>query len=303
MIHARIRWPVAAVWLLCGAGLASQGGWSAMADEPGPLLRRPPPTDQRVQPVPSPRLFLQPTIRTGPAVRQTVDRSGEQDRVLQQRLRDGDRILPPDWSDQGYIRGRRLEQTLLRPGEELLVHLERSLAPGSTLLIYRPGVTLTDPANGEVLGILAHTLGLVQITGESVENSWQARILTLRGNVQVGDRLLADQGVSGAFQRHTQVPLPVVGRILSLPDEMETAGAGQVVIVGVGRRDRVAQGLVLTIHHAAPPGVDPVTGQVVNDALHPIGEATLFLVGEKASFALLGPTFHPVVRGDTVASH
>ena len=191
----------------------------------------------------------------------------------------------------------------LGPGEALLLHLEQPAAPGAILWIYRPGVTLTDPANGEVMGLLAHHLGKVRVTGERVETAWRGDLLTMQETVQTGDRLLRDQEITMDFQRHTLAPAPVRGRVLWLPDGMERAGADQVAVVGVGRRDRVSPGLVLTVRHLPPPTLDPITGQEIQDTPHPIGEAILFLIGEKASLALLGPTSQPVSRGDEVSIH
>ncbi|MEO5363272.1 MAG: hypothetical protein H7838_06570 [Magnetococcus sp. DMHC-8] len=292
-------------WLLCGAGPALFGLPMAGADEPGPVRHTPvAPVVRSGQSAPPARQTVTPTVQIGPAVRQAVDQSGDLGRLLQQRLRDGNHILPPDWSDQGHIQGRWLAQTLIRPGEELLVHLAQPVAPGSLLLIYRPGALLTDPATGENIGRVAHTLGRLRITGDRVDQaSWRAQVMTIQGDVQVGDRLLRDQEMTTTVQPHTRVPVPVRGRILAFADGVEMGGAGQVVVVGVGRRDRVSPGLVLTIHHTPPPGIDPVNGQAVRAGPYPIGSAALFLIGERASFALLGPTIHPVVRGDEVASY
>ncbi|MBF0461058.1 MAG: hypothetical protein HQL87_06660 [Magnetococcales bacterium] len=289
--------------LLIGACLLPGAGWvsgAALADEPGPnwpAAAAPP-----APAVPLAREVLSPTPRIGPAVRPTASQADGQARLLQQVLQEGDRILPPGWADLGYVSGYWLAQTLIHQGEDLLLHLEQPVAAGAALGVYRPGVTLTDPVTGEEMGILAHHLGQVQVTGGRVETAWQARLVAVRDTVAVGDRLWPDQEITTDLHRHTQVPAPVRGRVLSLPDGMELAGADQVVAVGVGRRDRVSPGLVLTIQHTAAPGLDPVTGQEVQDAPHVIGEATLFWIGEKASFALLGPTSYPVSRGDEVSA-
>ncbi|MEO5352505.1 MAG: hypothetical protein H7835_04760 [Magnetococcus sp. XQGC-1] len=290
----RCRWLLAFLLMFDGGGLSV-----AVADEAGPGTRIHPATRQ---PAPSARERRGPAVQIGPATRQ----SGEQDegrmRLLRQLIRDGDRILSPGWSDQGYISSRWQEDVLIRTGEELLVHLEQPPVPGSLYLIYRPGFSLTDPLHGTLLGSLARNLGKVQITGEEVNGQWRARIIAIQGEVQLGDRLLHEQNITDDFQIHTHAPAPVSGRILAVADEREVAGAGQVVLVGVGRRDRVSQGLVMSVQRTPGPRVDPVTGRGITNRAHPIGEATLFLIGERASFALLGPTSLPVSRGDAVSS-
>lgn len=270
------------------------GTGSIRADEPGATLP--------VQPVPAARERLGPSVRIGPAVPHTLDQTDDRLSLLRHWIRDGDRILSPGWSDQGHVSGRWLEQSLLRAGEMLLLHLQEPPAPGALFMIYQPGSPLTDPADGTVLGTLAHQVGRVQVTGEQVAGDWHARLLHVQGEVQVGDRLLHDPNMPDTFQRHTQIPAPVVGRVLAVANAMELAGADQVVIVGVGRQDRVSQGLVLSVHHTPASAVDPVTGRKIAGLSSPVGEATLFLIGERASFALLGPASFPVSRGDEVSS-
>ena len=290
----RCCWLLTLLLIFHGSGLSV-----ALADEAGSGTRINPPT---LQPAPLARERRGPTTQIGPATRQTGEQDDGRMRLLRQLIRDGDRILSPGWSDQGYISGRWQEDVLIRVGEELLVHLEQPPVPGSLYLIYRPGFPLTDPLQGTLLGSLARNMGKVQMTGEEANGQWRARIIGIQGEVQVGDRLLHDQNISDDFQIHTHLPAPVSGRILAVADGREVAGAGQVVIVGVGRRDRVSQGLVLSVQRTLGPHVDPVTGREIKDLSHPIGEATLFLIGEQASFALLGATSLPVSRGDAVSS-
>ncbi|MBF0160905.1 MAG: hypothetical protein HQL88_01325 [Magnetococcales bacterium] len=302
MTHALARCFLTALLALGSTGVVPMGMGTSQADEPGPSPGTPiPAPPQGPQPTLENR-SLAPAIRRGPAVRHSENHSDTPHALLQQHLQTGDRILPADWEPHGHIHGRWSEQTLLRPGEMLLVYLEQPATAGSNFMVYRPGMLLTDPASGEVMGRLAHNLGRVQITGERQGEAWRARLMTMQDALQVGDLLLRDPDLLLDFQPHNRLPAPVSGRVLWLPDDMEMGGTYQVMVVGLGRRDQVSQGLSMTIQHQAAPGMDPVRGERVQDKAHPIGEATLFLIGEKASFALVGPTTHPVSRGDTLHS-
>lgn len=298
MTHPAAPSLLAGLWLLCAHPVPS-----VLAGEPGPQSATPPAPVQTVKPNPLSRSTWQPTVQTGPAmVGQTLNATAPAIASLQSLLQTGDRILSPGFVDQGHIRGRWQTDTLLGQGERVLVQLKEPLPPGTPLMIYRPGITLTDPVTGEELGILAHHLGSVQMTGAGAEGGWEARLVGVQDAVQVGDRLIHMQEIPMDFQRHTHPFAPVKGSIVALPESGEMAGRDQVVVVGLGRRDRVAQGLVLTIERTPSATTDPVTGQAVNPLSQPIGEATLFLIGEKASFALLGPISYPVSRGDILSA-
>lgn len=272
-----------------------------LADEPGPpqgAIRSA--LVQTGKPALVSRSTWQPTVQIGPAMRQGQAPAALSIAPLQALLQRGDRILSPGFVDQGYVSGRWQADTLIGQGERVLVQLKQPLPSGTLLMIYRPGMTLTDPVTAEELGILAHNVGTVQMTGKGADGQWEAQLVLVQDAVQVGDRLIHAQEIPMDFQRHTRPFAPVRGTIIALPEAGEMAGRDQVVVVTLGRRDRVAQGLVLTVEHTSSATTDPVTGQTVNPVSHPIGEATLLLIGEKASFALLGPSSYPVSRGDTL---
>ncbi|MBF0401817.1 MAG: hypothetical protein HQL90_13750 [Magnetococcales bacterium] len=291
-------------WLLAGLVTLSGLGPESQAGEPGPELGATRATAARPAKPTPPVTIQQPAVQIGPSpMGQQSPALATALATLQPRLQEGDRILPTDTTDQGYIQDRWLEESLLQQGESLLVQLTEPLAPGTLLMVYRPGVRLTDPATGEEMGLLAHNLGRVELTGETNHAGWRARLVALRDMIQPGDRLLRYQEIPTDFKAHAHPFAPVRGRILALPDATELAGHNQVVVVGLGRRDRVAQGLVLQLEHQPAPGRDPVSGQTLPKEPYPIGEAILFLVGEKASLALLGPTSHPVSRGDAITAH
>lgn len=250
---------------------------------------------------------LAPSLLIGPAVHRQDDRSSTQKAILQQFLKESDRILSPNWSDQGTIRHAWLGRIFVGEREKVLVHLKQPAPPGTTFMIYRVGLPLTDPWSNEAMGTLANNLGTLRITGKRTGKLWQAQIIRAKREIVVGDRLLRDRFVPMDFKHNTRTRTPVQGRVLSFPDDMEMAGSQQVVIVGVGRREHAVQGLVLTVSRQAPPlsssnHLPPFTQEDISFS-QTISNATLFHIGEKASFALLGNTQQPVRRGDRISSH
>ncbi|MBF0186212.1 MAG: hypothetical protein HQM06_17730 [Magnetococcales bacterium] len=273
-----------------------------LADEPGPRPAVGERSSRNTAPAaPLARLPLYPTVTLAPAQRPQTLPDEELQRRIRHFLHYGDRILAPTETDQGYIQGNHQDHQLLLPGDTLTLALKHPAPPGTLFLVYRPGAALIDPHSGQHRGTLAHRLGQLQLDTESPDGR-QAHLTDLRQEMQPGDRLLYESYPNWPLQPHRRAPLPVQGTILSLPDEMATAGEGAVVSIGLGRQDRVAPGLILTIYHTPPPAVDPLSAQPLPPMQRPIGQAILLWVGEYASLALLASTAQPVIRGDLVAN-
>ena len=265
---------------------------------------------------------LLPNVDIGPPVYQYSQDFDKLQTLLQQHLRERGLILSSaNASDQGSIESSEPGHVLISQGDEILIDLKHAAPAGSTFIIYRPIKPLTDPQTGEEMGMLAENLGTAQISGARVRHQWQAHIISARQEIHVGDRLLHNRPINfdftAASYREITIPgHPIHGRVLHISDNREMAGSYQVIVVGVGRREKAVQGMSLTIskHDSTPPPTPPLTPprppQLQQADSHPepqhtaqaIADATLFQIGEKASFALLGVTRQPVSRGDYFSS-
>lgn len=313
MSYSVNRWLLAICMVLLFSNTVTFCPQTAAAGEPGPsLTEKQPHLPTKNRPRALENQILTPDIRIGPPVHHGAKGSDKQLALLQNFIRDSDQILSSDWSDQGAIHSTWLGHVLISQGEELLVDLKQSASPGTTFMVYRPVMPLTDPHNGEDMGMLADNLGTAKITGERTGTLWHARITKARQEMQVGDRLLHDRSLPMDFNGYTHISAPmheksIHGRVLHISDNMEMAGANQVIVVGVGRRERAVRGMVLTIsqqRHSIPaPGQDSSNNTETQTSMHSIGDATLFQIGEKASFALLGTTIEPIHRGDEVSNY
>ena len=300
--------PLFLLLLFCGTPLVTP---TATAGEPGPPAthNRPPPRPTPAAPVAAatPQTeVLSPTILTGPPVHHGAHRSEAQRARLQRLLEESDRILSPHWPDQGRLHGTWSGRMLIGPGEEVLLDLTQPAPPDTVFMVYRPVIDLTDPHNDEAMGTLAHHVGRARMTGERTGSLWHARIIKARRELETGDRLLHDYPMTSDFNGPTTSPTPLQGRILHLLDDVEMAGAHQIVVVGMGRREKATLGLILTIRQhrnpIPPPDPEEKTRPAPSASHHTIGTATLFHIGEKASFAVLEHTLQPVRRGDELSS-
>ena len=276
---------------------------TAMAGEPGPASMRsstpPAPTSERE--------ILSPQIIDGPPVRPGAIPSEEQLALLRQFQAVGNRILSPGWTDQGYIHSSWLGHWVIGPGEEVLTSLTLSPPPKASFMVFRPIFDLVDPLTQEAMGTVAYNLGLAQLNGGKTGSLFHGQILNARREIEVGDRLLAAGSHSTDWHKAPTQPPTMKGRILHIIDNLEMAGDHQVVVVGIGRREQASLGMNLTINQQRRlvlfvDGTD-TTERDYPTLPHTIGMATLFHIGEKASYALLSHTTQPVRRGDEVYYH
>ena len=262
--------------------------------------------DTHPSPIPE-REILRPQVIHGPPVHPGATHSAEQRILLRQFQAMGNFILSPGWTDQGYIHSAWLNRWLIGPGEEVLTDLTQSLPSKTILTVFRPIVDLVDPRTQEAMGTVAYNLGLAQLNGGKTGTLFHGQILTARREIEAGDRLLSTHPRSNAWHQKPIQPPAMKGRVLHIIDTVEMAGDHQVVVVGIGRREQASIGMNLTINQQHRPifsanGTDTVEGDLPT-LPHPIGTATLFHVGEKASYALLSHTVQPVRRGDEVYYH
>ncbi|MBF0182318.1 MAG: hypothetical protein HQM03_20070 [Magnetococcales bacterium] len=176
------------------------------------------------------------------------------------------------------------------PGDELLIQYPDPLPSGTTVEILRPGAELRHPLSGERLGRLIHLLGSARVTG-AIPQGNLASVIQATREIQVGDQVSLPRPVNTDFTIHDQAPYPLSGVITHMANDQTEAGAGQVVVVSLGRRERAVQGLTLPVYRVTPDRLE-----------QRIGGAILFSIGAQASLALLDTALQPVHIGDTLRS-
>ncbi|MBF0296617.1 MAG: hypothetical protein HQL96_15635 [Magnetococcales bacterium] len=176
----------------------------------------------------------------------------------------------------------------ISPGDVILIQHPGPLPTGTTVEILRPGAELKHPTSGEPLGRLIRLLGSARVTGAMAQGSL-ATVIQATREIQTGDQVALPRPVNTDFTIHDQAPYPLSGVIAHMADDQTEAGAGQVVVVSLGRRERAVQGLTLPIYRISPEGME-----------QRIGSAILFSIGARASLALLETSLQPVHIGDTL---
>ena len=247
---------------------------------------------------------LKPAVVIGPPVRREAVLSDHNRNLLRFYLRQTDLILnrEQELASLGHVIRATERHHGIGQGETVLIHLSEPVPVGTTLNAFRPGPHLTDPVSRETLGVLVYRLGVLRVLQATGSQSLAEVVESVRA-IHPGDRLVREQTVHMGFQMQSATATPMAGHVVRIRDNLEVAGANQVIAVSLGRQQRAVQGLILPIFRDGEQLTDPITQKLVAMPPSIIAHATLFHIGEKASFALLSGTLQPVRRGDRISSH
>ncbi|MBF0283064.1 MAG: LysM peptidoglycan-binding domain-containing protein [Magnetococcales bacterium] len=251
---------------------------------------------------------LKPEIKISPPVRRETAVTDHDRETIRLFMRRNSFITADNITGDGYILGDLAAHENLAQGNQVLIRFSKPVQPGDALAIYRPGAALSDPKSGEAMGRLAHHMGLLQVERLTPEGP-VARITQAFMDISPGDRLMVPHGVNMDFELQPEPHVALQGRVLHIQGDVDEAGTRQVIVVGVGRRDRATQGLVLPVYKKGGKVLDPEPNpdawafgkREVSLPSEVIGAAIVFYVGEKASHALLKNATRSVNRGDWVA--
>lgn len=193
-----------------------------------------------------------------------------------------------------------------------------TLEQGQTVAVVRPHKPLRDAKSEEVLGYEAEAAGTARVL-KSGETSTLQLIESPR-ETRRGDRLVPlPQSLAQDLQL-SPAPDTIKGRVVSLPDATTISARWQVVAIDRGRADGLTPGHVIRLHkpgqttrlNTAPipdprgeSGSDDPFAAPVRDLQLPdevLGDAVVFLVYERISYALLSEVSQPVRVGDCFAS-
>ena len=168
--------------------------------------------------------------------------------------------------------------------------------------IYRPGKTLVDPDNGEVLGTEAVFLGTA-----SLQRAGEPATLSIASSLQEigrGDRLLPAPRpdiVSYAPRAPSQ---PVSARVVSVYGAVAEGGRYSILALSRGKKDGVEPGHVLALYRAGAEVASRDSGKKDQLKLpdERYGLVFVFRVFERVAYALVMEVKRPVVAGDRVGN-
>lgn len=168
--------------------------------------------------------------------------------------------------------------------------------------VFRPGKSLVDPDNGEVLGIEAIYLGNARPNGEMGE-VLPLELTSVKQEIGRGDYLLPAAPASlSSYVPHAPTD-EIKGRVIGLYNGVGEGGPTSIVSITRGKRDGLEVGHVLALYRAGAT----VTNRFEDDKpqSHTLpderyGLVFIFRVFDKVSYALVTSANRSVIEGDRV---
>ncbi|MGC8732542.1 MAG: LysM peptidoglycan-binding domain-containing protein, partial [Halothiobacillaceae bacterium] len=192
------------------------------------------------------------------------------------------------------------------------------LEGGKTVAVVRPHKPLLDPDSKEVLGYETEAAGIAQVltAGEPAT----LRLTESPRETRKGDRIVPLPTALTHDLRLMPAATDIEGQVISLPDTTTVTGQWQVIAINRGRVDGMAMGNVIRLHKPGrltqvdtTPIPDPRSEASDTDSFsdpvrevrlpdQAVGDAVVFLVFDRVSYALITETTQPVREGDCFTS-
>ncbi len=193
------------------------------------------------------------------------------------------------------------EQLIMGVGDRVYIRGTDAPAGTSFQVVGNHGVALKNPDTGKPLGNQVEVLGMIRLiqSGDPAE----AVITQSRREMRAENRLLPAPEALITPDLLPRAPgQPISGRILLLSNAISQTGQYQSVTLGLGSREGLEIGHVLTIYRSGIRIPDPVRGGKVDLPEEPIGEVLVFRVFEGFSQALIVRSTRSISVGDRVAN-
>lgn len=193
------------------------------------------------------------------------------------------------------------EQLIMGVGDR--VYIRGIDAPvGTTFqVVGDQGAVLKNPDTGKSLGNQVEVLGMIRLiqSGDPAE----AVITQSRREMRAENRLLPAPEALITPDLLPRAPSQLIsGRILLLSNAISQTGQYQSVTLGLGSREGLEIGHVLTIYRSGTRIPDPVRGGKVEIPEEIIGEVLVFRVFESFSQALIVRSTRSIKVGDRAAN-
>lgn len=198
-------------------------------------------------------------------------------------------VQPEEYEAAPYVLAFDEERLVGSTGNEAYIR-RLPAEPASLYALFRRGQLYRDPDDGAVLGIEAIPIGEVEIA----EPGDPAVSFIVRSEREAlsGDRLLPieDLGFETDFYPHAPAG-PVGGRIIAVFDGVSQIGQYQIIAINRGSNHGLESGQVVTLVQEGGTVTDqevkPVFGRSVKLPDRPAGQAMVFKVTPRLSFALV----------------
>ncbi|MEX0619545.1 MAG: LysM domain-containing protein [Pseudohongiellaceae bacterium] len=262
-----------------------------------------------------------PTSRLSPRIRESALPSSSIPEIVVADIANSlteNRIVSPElYEDAPYILANSAVNLIMGAGDEIYA---RGAWPDSanSFQIYRQGNTYRDPDTGESLGVELENKGTATVIAEAGEGVRRLEIRSSSKEILVGDRLLVREASPLDPVLYPQAPEDeVAGYILALPTNETMGSMLDTLVIGLGSRDNLRIGDVLSIRQQGTVVDDEVgaerqdwkgrlrSGFFGNNVQLPdkeVGTLLVYRTFEKLSYGMILEMSEPIMVGDIVAS-
>jgi len=200
----------------------------------------------------------------------------------------------------GYVMIGRGDRVVLGSGQEFYARgFSQRDKQSEFYQIFRQGTALRHPESRELLGYHAQYLGDAKLLAPGDP----AKFVLTRSKLEVlaTDRLLEVPPEAALPYYYPRAPdHKVHGYILAVLNGVNELGQGAIVVLSLGKREKVEEGHVLRIMRHAGYRKDPVTRYNVKMPDEETGLLMVFRVFDKVSYALIMDSTESIHLNDTV---
>jgi len=239
-----------------------------------------------------PRIVVKPVERLGGE----VDSS-----VMLAALERQDFISADAVEGIGHVLDSRDERINYGVNDRVYLRLQQPASQGDLLDVFRTTDTVSDPASGDVAGVLVEHLGQIRVESSS-DGIQRGRVVKAFEEISRGDRLKPAIKLDTRIMPSTP-DQAIDGRVMYIRNNAKEAGQNQVIGISLGIPDGVKAGTSLTLYKAGRMIIDKVTGEGVRLPQEEIGQLLVLVPQDKASIALITRSTEAVNIGDAVLSH
>jgi len=201
----------------------------------------------------------------------------------------------------GHVLDSRDERLNYGVNDRVYLRLRESVSPGTLMDVFRTGDAVSDPASGEVTGVLVEHLGQIRVDSPA-DGIYRGVVVKGFEEISRGDRLKVAKVIEPRIVPSTPQQR-VDGSVMYIRNNAKEAGQNQVVGISLGIKNGMKPGTSLSIYKAGRLIRDRVTGEDVRLPREEIGSLLVLVPQEKASIALITRSTQAINIGDAVLSY
>lgn len=200
-----------------------------------------------------------------------------------------------------YVFASRQERIISGAGDKVYARGRVDDLQGRKLGVYRSGERISDPVNGELLGVIALDIANASLVKTSSDIA-TLKIITSNKEVRPGDRVLPVGNFAQTTTFFPRVPdRPIAGVVVSVLESNKKVGRYNTLIINKGLREGLKQGDIFAVYKHLM-AKDPLTGKSIKLPQEKVGMVMIYRPFEKLSYGIVLSALEEITIGDSLKS-